>query len=487
MPFVAHPQPAGSSNAGNAWFSLNRDWAMRAVVKCLVCFGFVAGPLMIAILIALPLGILAAGKVYSDPVVQSVGAVLLCLHGLAICALLRARGEQRTGRQLVELSSTGTPELFALIASLAERIGPARIDRVLIGTELNASLAQTPVWFGLGGHKSELTIGLPLLMTLDEQELRAVIAHELAHARQSDGSVHAELYRVRSLWQRLSSACENTSFVGRGSLRWFARGYLRVLERYAGYVLRAGEFAADAAAGNATSAATLSRALLRTQTARSELDQHWSTYWLSNVTQAKPMRGPWQTLSQTLQDTVPTATKNLWPKVLADEVSVSPSHPSLHARLARLGLVSDQDVCTLELQQREACALQILGKAGATVISHFDRIWWHQNRVRWASFHATVAHQKARLAILDDAAARGKLTLATAIERAARAEYLLGHDPALARYRWCIAQFPTHPQAHERLGDYMLRCGDPAGQAFVDHAQTLFADPMTISHTTVAA
>src|SRR5215472_6516012 len=52
-----------------------------------------------------------------------------------------------------------------------------------INAEFNASIEEVSRYAGLFGRHVTMTVGLPLLMIADERAIRAIIAHEVAHAR----------------------------------------------------------------------------------------------------------------------------------------------------------------------------------------------------------------------------------------------------------------------------------------------------------------
>lgn len=448
--------------------------ATRSVVWALVCFGFLAGPLAAVLLITVPFGILALGTSISDPVVQVVGTILFCVHGVAIISLFRVRERSERRRDLVSVSKTDVPELFHLIEALAKRTDAPAVDLVLFGTDMNASLAQKPVWFGFGGHRAELTIGLPLLVALDDGEFSAVLAHELAHARRGDGALHAALSRVRKQWRRMETACDDSTFAGRATLLWFTRWYLLLLDHYAADVLHVGEFAADAVAARATSPLLVARALLRTHAASEHLESLWSDYWLSNVILAKPLRGPWHTFASKLHECRPVADHVFFRHAVSGSDGATSAHPALCARLSRVGHGTIGGCGSSEHTFPPATAR--LGPVLAKLISHFDAVWWRAHSERWTTFHATVPEQRARLDFLDRGAAYCQLSAETAIERANRAEYLVGSDGALARYHWAVRHFPTSPDTYRSLGHFMLRIGDQAGASFLEHAAKLDAE-----------
>ena len=73
------------------------------------------------------------------------------------------------------------PALYQAVDDVAEALGAPPPDAILLSADYNAA-------YGRAGWRRRhvLTLGLPLLTVLDEQETAALIAHELAHAVNGD-------------------------------------------------------------------------------------------------------------------------------------------------------------------------------------------------------------------------------------------------------------------------------------------------------------
>lgn len=418
----------------------------RLGLMLLAWLGVFAGPLALMSLIALPIAILSIGTALNDPVVQCVGAVVLVVHVMAVLTFARAEEASSRGRRLVAVDARDAPALHTLINQLAKRLDAPNMQRVLIGTELNAAASQHRVAFGLGGTRHELVIGLPLLQSLTHDELSAVLLHELAHSRRSDGRLHTLVFQARRQCLRIERITAEGRFVGRGILSAAARVYLRILTRRSRQVLRDGEFVADAIAAEVAGAHVLARAIVRVTQARDGLNHLWDSFWLGNVVSARPQCGPWLRFAREL----PAVCLPRRPETYQFS---SGYHPSMMQRLERLGIAHPNSV---ELQYPVVQpAMALLGTAGKRIVNHFDEYWWEDNQARWTDFYRGIPKQRARLELLDRAAKVNDLSEATAIERAMRAEYLLGAEASIERYRWCLNAFPSSAVARYNLEELL--------------------------------
>ncbi|WP_026257687.1 M48 family metallopeptidase [Actinopolymorpha alba] len=109
-------------------------------------------------------------------VIALVAAAVAILVGLAK-ALKRPRFTPH-GVQLLEHDQ---PQLWAMVRDLAARVVTRPPDEIWLVPEVNAAVTEDASMLGLRGGRRYLLIGLPLLLTLNADQLRAVLGHELGH------------------------------------------------------------------------------------------------------------------------------------------------------------------------------------------------------------------------------------------------------------------------------------------------------------------
>ena len=106
---------------------------------------------------------------------------LLSVLGLVLwgtlCRLLSMRPAVPGG---LELNRREAPGFFAELDGLCARIGSAQFDGVLLSQFCNAHVATGPRP-GVSGWRRYLVVGVPLLQGMSADEVRAVLAHEIAH------------------------------------------------------------------------------------------------------------------------------------------------------------------------------------------------------------------------------------------------------------------------------------------------------------------
>ncbi len=95
--------------------------------------------------------------------------------------LMRPRFGSPVSEEIVEHGET--PTLHGLVAEIAAALETRCADAIAVDEHFNAS------WQIVGiRQRRVLTLGLPLLVALEPQERVALIAHELAHERNGDGT-----------------------------------------------------------------------------------------------------------------------------------------------------------------------------------------------------------------------------------------------------------------------------------------------------------
>jgi Zn-dependent protease with chaperone function len=155
------------------------------------------------------------------------------------------------------------PSLWAFVAGLAARVGTRAPDEIRLVLDANAAVGERARMLGLRPGIRRMYLGVPLLATLTEAQLAAVLAHELGHYSHRDTRFAATTYRGREALQRsLHHLNPKRSFqwlVGKFLSR-YTRLYLRVSSR----VCRRQELAADMIAAQIAGGAALVAVLRET-------------------------------------------------------------------------------------------------------------------------------------------------------------------------------------------------------------------------------
>jgi Zn-dependent protease with chaperone function len=124
------------------------------------------------------------------------GAALLLVVTLALArALWAVRRARRTEPTGIPLRDEDQPRLWEEVRSLAEAVGTRAPDEIRLTPQVNASVWEDSRLLGLVAGRRILTVGVPLVLGLTRQQLRAVLAHELGHYSHGDTALAPVIYR----------------------------------------------------------------------------------------------------------------------------------------------------------------------------------------------------------------------------------------------------------------------------------------------------
>ncbi|MFD9888230.1 M48 family metalloprotease [Amycolatopsis sp. NPDC059027] len=231
--------------------------SLRAVLAVCLLAGF---PLLILALVA-GLVVLEIFALRHSPIGGLKLAILTVPAGYALIRglfeLERHKAEEESG---VLVTPETQPELWALVRGLAEEVGTRPPDDIRLVPSVNAAVAEETRLLGLRAVRRHLYIGAPLLAGLSTGELRAVLAHELAHYSNQDTRLAGLTYRGERTMRGTLSRLNPSDWFQR-LVRWLFFRYAKLYFKVSRAVTRRQELAADAASGRIAGPATAASAL----------------------------------------------------------------------------------------------------------------------------------------------------------------------------------------------------------------------------------
>jgi Zn-dependent protease with chaperone function len=171
-------------------------------------------------------------------------AAFATLGGLAMLRGVFVVGRRRDAAQPgVAVTPRDEPELWRTVGELAARVRTRVPDEIRLVPDVNAAVSEDARLLGLIPGKRHMYIGVPLLLTLSADELRAVLCHELGHYSGSHTRLGGITYRGRTALIRTIERLGGHAII-RGVFLLYAKLYLRVSQA----VSRRQELEADASA-----------------------------------------------------------------------------------------------------------------------------------------------------------------------------------------------------------------------------------------------
>ena len=238
------------------------------------------------------------------------------------------------------VTRAGSPKLIDEIERIARRLDAPVPDEVLIVEEFNAAAGDYPRFGIFGAPRRYLLLGLPLLDALPPDEIRAVIAHELAHLSRRHGRIRMLVGRVATSWTALAAhMATHRRYVSWLYLPFF-KWFIPKLQTSEATLSRGYEYESDELAAKATDAETMAQALLRMGIQRRRLNRIFLPKLLAESAQLPaPPKDADSSLIGFLS--APIAAHEIVADIeasLAERTASDDDHPSLQDRLNKLGL-----------------------------------------------------------------------------------------------------------------------------------------------------
>ena len=142
----------------------------------------------------------------------------------------------------VGVDERGHPEFVRMVRDVAKDLETAPPDRILLVPEVNAAVRQADGMLGLRHGERVMVVGIPLIDALTVDQLRGVIAHEMALYAGGDTRLGGLTYRVAASIHR------TVDHLGDGRIASLFEAYGKQYMRLSLRVRRQQELSADAAA-----------------------------------------------------------------------------------------------------------------------------------------------------------------------------------------------------------------------------------------------
>ncbi len=227
---------------------------------------------------------------------------------------------------------TAHPKLRALISDVARALGEKEPEELYLLADVNAFAARRGAFFGLGG-RSMIGIGLPLLSALEEDEVRAVVAHEIGHHLSGDVLLGPFLHRTRMAVAVALERLDGSSFWLNLPFALYGRAFMRLTRQ----VSREQELAADAVSRRVVGRDAAARTLVAVE----RLAPQWTVYFRGEVLPLVDSGHRLPLLEGFRRFLAEAELRRDVTEVLNRAIERAPAehdtHPSLEERLAALG------------------------------------------------------------------------------------------------------------------------------------------------------
>ena len=297
------------------------------------------------------------------PVVLPIATTAMAV-GLGLLLPFRHRPDEMT------LSENSAPGLWAIWNEF-DRTSPRASRTLSIDPEHNASIAEEKQYLGLFRRHLTMTVGLTMLIALDERAVRAVVAHEVAHARlrHTSGAQNLQEF-IRASTNLFAYADPDRTITG-----WFARAVLASLLDWVSaeyrIMSRRDELAADLGAAERVGRYEMARALVLSHVAGVRIND--LIYKPLKKELLGAIRAPTPPLQRIVRqlDAI-RAPDGIAVAALPAQEDADATHPHVRTRLANLGFA---DIPDIDGAATSAADALLSADTLNELLTGFDREW----------------------------------------------------------------------------------------------------------------
>lgn len=417
--------------------------------------------------------------IFYNPTTSEVWVQLLILLLIPIFLILRSLWEALTFKlpapSGIILTPQTTPVLFQLLKKLTSALKCPAFDQVILTSQLNATVLQMPRFGIFGGYQNFLMIGLPLLQSLDVEQVFAVLAHELGHLSGNHSRFSGWVYRMRQTWQLiLRRFSQGYSFLFTPFLNW----YIPFFNAYSFVLARIDEYEADRCAVELAGQKATVSALVYTNLKTFSEAEFWQKIDRQVVQMSDPPPQPFNELGKILESPLVKEQQEQWLKqILAFQTNAEDTHPCLSDRLMALN-VSLADVALHLEPIEQTAAVVLLGENLNKLIEQLNQNWQTAITFQWKEQYQEYQAKKRRLEILEAKALSDPLTIDDAWEQAHLTAQLKNEVEAIPLLELILFRKRDHAWANYLLGEILIHRSDENGLPYLERAME--CDPDTI-------
>lgn len=264
-----------------------------------------------------------------------LGVVLLLVSAGTIIRSLVMPPPKEKG---IRVSREEAPRLWQMTDEVRTKLNAPLIHEIVINHMDNAFAVERKRF---GRRQFIVVLGLPQLIHMPPDDLRALLGHELAHHVGGDAGQSMQIYRSSFGWQTALAATGNQQLLNM-PVRWFASKYLPKLEAVSLVQSRRCEEIADRLAGVASSHSAVIR-----MTARPRLSAFSEWVDLCRKIMAQPtLENCLGFYGKSLKLSKAVTEEQILHELteeLKEETTFTDTHPRLNDRLKALGVADPRD------------------------------------------------------------------------------------------------------------------------------------------------
>ncbi len=364
------------------------------------------------------------------------------------------------------LSRSEYPKLFKLLDKISKKLKAPKIHEVILTSEFNAAIVQTPRLGIFGWNKNTLILGLSLMMSMNKDEFVSVVAHEYGHLSGNHSVFAGWIYRVRMTWMRIMDAFDQVGGAGHIIFGRFFDWYAPYFNAYSFALARNNEYEADSVAVRLTSKEAFATALSQAHVAPDLIDKYYWSEVEKEVGKTDEINNKIYTgLFQRLKSKPfkQEEKRDLLNKALKETTEHTNTHPCLKDRVSPY-----TQNFTLPTLPDKSAAEVVFGNKLSEILQDFDHDWASNNEQWWRDRYDYLQKSKEELDKLEEKQKNEELNADELWNLAAWTEELKPNIDALPLYQTFLQQYPDDAGANYAIGRLLLAKDDLSGLEFLD-------------------
>ncbi|WP_230478035.1 M48 family metallopeptidase [Kingella kingae] len=280
------------------------------------------------------------------------------------------------------------PTLYAQMRDIAQKIQQKPAHRIHFIDNVDASLHCQPHWCGWLGMRNTLVLGVPVIAALNQEQLRSVIARQLAFAPFNHLSVTIDKHCARWRWAQ-DYLTENRSI-----FRFIMPHFMAYFDDIVHPLSHQNSFAAERVAAAATSVNAIAQARGNIQLAGDYEREYWQKFWQQTDHVGKPEPMPFQDLIAQLcrlPDYCADLSQRL-NQLMQARSTVDDQIPALRDAYEELGVYS-----RLRWATDKDSALLWLDERLPNLIQQMNQTWWENAVDNWQESYDEATQEQNRL------------------------------------------------------------------------------------------
>jgi Zn-dependent protease with chaperone function len=407
---------------------------MVTAMRAALAFGLLAGfyVLVAAVLVGAAVVDVTAARHISSGALKI--AIVLTLAALALLrGLILVNRHKPHAEPGVAIGREQEPALWRTVEELAALVRTRPPDEIRLVAEVNAAVSEDTSWLGLRAGRRRMYIGMPLLMTLTADEMRAVLGHELGHYSGAHTRLGAPVYRGRIAIIAAVQSLGNHAIIQK-IFFYYAKLFLRVSQA----VSRNQELEADRFAVTIAGREAAGNALRKVHGTADVWNVFLERYvGMTGMAGSRPANlfGGFHALVSVHEREIAQADGS------GEETSPYDSHPSLRERLAAIAALADGP------RERDSRPALVLLRDPAVAANALEQTFWTDEALQlrplpWEEMVAQGMYAGANEEAVRDLSVAGQRIvgarepyLDAALEALARGQSAALHDE-LIRLNW---------------------------------------------------